>query len=217
MTVYCLTIRSPTVISPAFPRPMIAWSLSRAQGVAGPPLRTLSTPSCLMRRGPADGSGAGAPGAASAPLRPPPPRPPPSPIPTAIFGVSFPSLVAAGIWAAARGPSAAGVHATAPKIFLAVLREKFMIGVYTNACGQTLCHNQEIHEAHYSVFTLHLDRFRPVHRWRDDFGDPHGHADCGRSRFLRDCGRRTRHHAAATCPGVSGCGHVRSLVVLHLA
>ena len=48
-------------------------------------------------------------------------------MPTAIFGVSFPSLGAAGTWAAARGTSAAGVNATAPRISMAVLRENFMI------------------------------------------------------------------------------------------
>src|ERR1035438_8883082 len=76
-----------------------------------------------MRRGPASGSGGVL---ASAPPRPPPPKPPPSFMLRAIFGVSFPSLGAAGTCAAASGPSAAGANPAAPRISMAVLRENFM-------------------------------------------------------------------------------------------
>src|SRR5207244_3445463 len=59
----------------------------------------------------------------------PPPKLPPSPMPKAILGVSFPSLGGAGTWAAARGTSAAGNKAAAPRTSIAVLRENFMIGL----------------------------------------------------------------------------------------
>src|SRR6185436_110705 len=71
------------------------------------------------------GSGGGV--FALAPPRPPPPKlPPPSPMPSAILGVSLPSLGAAGTWAAAKGVMPAGVKAPAPSTSSAVLRENFI-------------------------------------------------------------------------------------------
>src|SRR5260370_27296413 len=122
-----LIIWLPTVMPAAFQGSMMAPRLCAVQGAGPPPPRTQFTPSCLMRRGPADGSAGGL------------PRPPSkaSPVPKAIFGVSGPSGGGAGTWPAASGVAAADANAPAPITSRAVLREKFMIGtfrdvVYTN-------------------------------------------------------------------------------------
>src|ERR1035438_6935506 len=92
-----------------------------------------------MRRGPASGSGGVL---ASVPPRPPTPRPPPSSILSAILGVSFPSLGAAGTCAAASGPSATGVNPTAPRISMAARRENFMIDSVLNRTGNSAYHSR---------------------------------------------------------------------------
>src|SRR5260370_42006408 len=104
----------------AFHRSMVALRLCSVQGAGPPPPRTQFTPSCLIRRGPADGSEAGL------------PRPPskPSPVPKAIFWVSGPSGGGGGTWAAASGVAAADANAPAPITSRAVLRENFMMGPF---------------------------------------------------------------------------------------
>ena len=58
-------------------------------------------------------------------------------------------------------------------------------------------HNLE-YETFESASTCGLHRVRPaLRRWCGDFGNPHGHPDCGSSRFLHRRRRRPRYHTAA--------------------
>src|ERR1700733_7400684 len=96
-------MRLPRVRPPALSLSIMALSWASSHGILGPPVRTWSTPSCLILRQPASSMV--------------PAERPPTPISRQILGVSFPSGLGAGM-------SAASASAAKPADWIRVLLER---------------------------------------------------------------------------------------------
>src|SRR5215469_8037388 len=98
-------MRLPRLSPAALMRSICSLRRASSHGIGGPPESTHSTPSCRMRRSGSTGSLCAL---------------PPSPMASAIFGVSFPSNLGAGIVAASPGDAA---NAATPAVCIRLLRE----------------------------------------------------------------------------------------------